>query len=86
VGEEVLSLLTSRGELIQVSPEVVFLPRTYEEMVARIRSHIEREGSITLGQTRDLFKTSRKYAQAILEHLDEVGTTMRKGDARTLRA
>jgi len=86
VGEEVFSVLIGRGDLIQVSPDVVFLPKTYEEMVTRIRSHIEREGTITLAETRDLFDTSRKYAQAILEHLDEVGITRREGDARTLRS
>ena len=85
VGEEVLGVLVGRGDLVQVSPEVLFLPQTYEEMVARIRAHIEREGSITLGQTRDLLKTSRKYAQGLLEHLDETGVTKRVGDERVLR-
>jgi selenocysteine-specific elongation factor len=85
VGEEVLEVLIARGDLVQVSPEVLFLPQTYEAMVARIRAHIEHEGSITLAQVRDLFDTSRKYAQAILEHLDEVGITKRVGDERVLR-
>ncbi len=85
VGEEVLGVLVNRGDLVQVSPEVLFLPQTYGEIVARIRAHIEREGSITLAQTRDLFGTSRKYAQGLLEHLDEVGVTKRVGDARVLR-
>jgi selenocysteine-specific elongation factor len=53
-------------------------------MVTRVRSHIEQEGSITLAQVRDLFGTSRKYAQALLEHLDEKGITRRVGDARVL--
>ncbi|MBU0703935.1 MAG: selenocysteine-specific translation elongation factor [Chloroflexi bacterium] len=85
VGEEVLGVLVGRGDLVQVSPEILFLPQTYEEMVTRIRAHIEREGSITLGQTRDLLKTSRKYAQGLLEHLDETGVTKRVGDERVLR-
>ncbi len=85
VGEEVLGVLADRGELVQVSPEVLFLPKTYEEMVARIRAHIEHEDSITLAQARDMFRTSRKYAQALLEHLDEVGMTKRVGDKRVLR-
>ncbi len=85
VGEEVLGVLIGRGDLQQVSADVLFLPETYEEMVTRIRAHIGREGSITLAQTRDMLKTSRKYAQALLEHLDEVGVTKRVGDARTLR-
>ncbi|MFQ6101412.1 MAG: selenocysteine-specific translation elongation factor [Anaerolineae bacterium] len=85
VGEEVLGVLVSQGDLVQVSPDVLFLPATYEEMVARIRARIEHEGSVTLGQTRDMLKTSRKYAQALLEHLDEIGVTKRVGDERVLR-
>jgi selenocysteine-specific elongation factor len=85
VGEEVLGVLVARGDLVQVSPEVLFLPETYEEMVARIRAHIEQEGSITLAHVRDLFQTSRKYAQGLLEHLDETGVTKRVGDERVLK-
>ena len=84
VGEEVLSVLIARGDLIQVSPDVLFLPTTYEEMVRRIRAYIREHGSITLAQTRDLFQTSRKYAQALLEHLDAIGVTRRVGDERVL--
>lgn len=85
VGEDVLGVLTSRGDLVQVSPEVLFLSQTFAEMVARIQARIKREGSITLGQTRDLLKTSRKYAQGLLEHLDETGVTKRVGDERVMR-
>ncbi|MBN1977677.1 MAG: selenocysteine-specific translation elongation factor [Anaerolineae bacterium] len=85
VGEEVLGVLISRRDLVQASPEVLFLPETYERMVARVRDHIEREGSITLAQVRDMFQTSRKYAQGLLEHLDEIGVTKRMGDERVLK-
>jgi selenocysteine-specific elongation factor len=85
VGEEVLGVLIARGEMVQVSPEVLFLPETYEKMVARIRTHIAQEGSITLAQVRDMFQTSRKYAQGLLEHLDEIGVTKRVGDERVLK-
>jgi selenocysteine-specific elongation factor len=85
VGEEVLGVLIAQGDLVPVSPGVLFLPQTYEKMKARVRAHIEREGSITLAQTRDMFGTSRKYAQGLLEHLDEIGVTKRVGDARVKR-
>jgi selenocysteine-specific elongation factor len=85
VTEEVLGVLIARGDLVQVSPDVLFLPETHEEIVARIRATIEREGGITLAQARDMLGTSRKYAQAILEHLDETGVTRRVGDERVLR-
>ncbi len=84
VGEEVLGVLLARGDLVQVSPEVLFLRTTYEEMVARLRAHIRQHGSVTLAQVRDLFQTSRKYAQALLEYLDSVGITRRVGDERVL--
>jgi len=38
-----------------------------------------------LGETRDLLDTSRRYAQALLEHMDRVRVTKRVGDARVLR-
>lgn len=84
VGEDVLAVLLARGDLVQVSPEVLFLAATYEDMVRRIREHIQKEGSITLAQARDLLQTSRKYAQGLLEHLDERGVTRRVGDERVL--
>jgi selenocysteine-specific elongation factor len=85
VGEEVLSVLISRGDLVQVSSGVLFLSETYKELESRIRTHLERERTITLAQTRDMLKTTRKYAQALLEHLDEIGVTKRTGDERVLR-
>ncbi len=84
VGEDVLNVLIGRGDLIVVSPTVLFLSSTYQEICQRIREHIEMTGSITLAQTRDMLGTSRKYAQAILEYLDEIGVTRRKGDERVL--
>jgi len=40
---------------------------------------------VTLAQVRDLLGTSRKYAQALLEHMDEERITRRVGDERVLR-
>ena len=38
-----------------------------------------------LPEVRDMLDTTRKYIQALLEHLDSIGVTMRAGDARKLR-
>jgi selenocysteine-specific elongation factor len=48
-------------------------------------SRIQAEGSITVAQVRDLFQASRKYALALMEHLDEQRITKRVGDTRVLR-
>jgi len=85
VGEEVLNALIERGDFILVSSDVLLRKKDYDSMVAGIRTTIEQKEKITLAEVRDLFKTSRKYAQAILEHLDANGTTARDGDFRRLR-
>jgi selenocysteine-specific elongation factor len=46
---------------------------------------MEENGKITLAEVRDLFTTSRKYAQAFLEHLDAMDITVRDGDFRKLK-
>ncbi|MFQ5342443.1 MAG: selenocysteine-specific translation elongation factor [Anaerolineae bacterium] len=84
VGRNVLSALVEQGYLTQVSEDVLFLTETYAEMVEQIVEHIERTGSITVAQARDMLKTSRKYALALLEHLDEARVTRRVGDERVL--
>jgi selenocysteine-specific elongation factor len=84
-GEEVLQALFEQGRLVQVSPEVLFDLDTYHRLVDEVRAFISRSGSITVAQARDVFQTSRKYALALLEHLDETGVTRRTGDERTLR-
>ena len=85
IGEEALNALLERDELIFVSPEVVFRKQDYDSMVATIRDQLIRNGKITLAEVRDQFNTSRKYAQALMEHLDAIGTTIRDGDFRKLR-
>jgi selenocysteine-specific elongation factor len=78
--------LLRQQKLMAVGSDVVFLPETYQTAVARVREVIQRDGQITAAQVRDMFNTSRKYALALLEHLDEIGVTKRVGDARILRS
>jgi len=40
---------------------------------------------VTLAEVRDILSTSRKYSQALLEHMDAERITRRVGDARVLR-
>ena len=85
VGQEVLSALLERGTLLAVSAEVLFLEETYAAMEVQVREQIYAAGSVTVAGVRDLFGTSRKYALALLEHMDQKRITVRKGDERVLR-
>ena len=85
VGEEVLNALIELGELVPVSSDVIFRKKDYDGMVEKIRVELQRKGSITLGEVRDMLNTTRKYIQALLEHLDSMGVTLRDGDSRKLK-
>ena len=85
VGEEIFNALLELEKLIEVSAEVVFRKQDYDSIVMKIKQTIQKNGQITLAEVRDLFKTSRKYAQALLEHLDSINVTVRSGDFRKLK-
>ncbi len=82
---ELISALLYQGTLTRLSEDVLLLKETYAEMVDGIVAHIEANGSMTVAQVRDRYHTSRKYALAIMEHLDEQKITRRVGDERVLR-
>ncbi|HWE15119.1 MAG TPA: selenocysteine-specific translation elongation factor [Solirubrobacteraceae bacterium] len=68
------------GRSMHAHPEAIEHVRTVVERVA------SDEGSITLARLRDELGTSRKYAQALLEHLDAARVTRRQeDDSRVLR-
>ena len=85
VGEEVFNVLLARQEFVQVASDIVFRRIEYEALLAMVDEKVGVGGTITVGAFRDLAQTSRKYAMAFLEHLDELGVTVREGDTRRLR-
>ncbi len=81
---DLLNILIEQGKVVKVSEGVVFDAAVYGEMVQKIKAYIKAQGKVTLAEVRDLFNTSRKYAQAFMEHLDEKRITRRIGDERVL--
>ena len=79
---DLLNLLVEQHKVVKVSESVVFAASAYDEMVKRITTHIKTNGKISLAEVRDMFQTSRKYAQALLEYLDGKKITRRIGDER----
>ena len=84
-GEEILNAMIELNELITVSSDVIFRKQDYDLMKNTIKTELLHKERITLSEVRDHFNTSRKYAQALLEHLDSIGLTVRDGDFRKLR-
>jgi selenocysteine-specific elongation factor len=84
VGEDVYSALLDLGDLKAIAPDVVYRGEDYKHYIQRVIDHLKENERINAGELRDLLKTSRKYAIAILEHLDDKGVTRRVGDERHL--
>lgn len=85
IGSDLLEGLLSSQILVAVSDQVVFTPDALSQMREWVRETITTKGELSLAQFRDHFKTSRKYAAAVLEYFDSTGFTYRKGDVRGLR-
>ncbi len=84
IGDDLARFLLESGSLVQVSEDVIFKTDTYDEMVEKVTEDLKEKGTITVADVRDKFQTSRKYALALMEHLDAVGVTVRDGDLRRL--
>ena len=85
IDPEVLNLLDDEGRVAKVSETVAFSSSAYREMIDRISAYITEHGEITVADVRDMFGTSRKYALALMDHMDHERITRRVGDVRVLR-
>ncbi len=82
VGEDVLRALIDLGEVVQVEADVIFSRDAYDALTEGVLAMIDAEEEVTAKTIRDRYQTSRKYAIALLEHLDANRITRRVGDRR----
>jgi selenocysteine-specific elongation factor len=82
---DLLNLLIGQNKVVKVADGVVFSASAYKEMVDKVMAYAKDKGRVTLAEVRDLFDTSRKYAKALLEYMDEKKLTRRVGDERVVR-
>jgi selenocysteine-specific elongation factor len=81
-GTEFLQYLLRTGELVKVSEDLFFQKDILLEAISKVTAYIREKGEITVGELRDLLKTSRKYALPLLEYFDREKLTRRVGDKR----
>lgn len=82
IDPDLLGALIDLGRVVKIADGVVYDRGAYEQIEKDVVDLMERNGSITLAGFRDHFQTSRKYAQATLEYLDQRRITRRVGDER----
>lgn len=82
VDADLIAALVEEGQVVRVSEGLIFARDAYDDLVACVLDLIDGDGEVTVAAVRDAAATSRKYALALLEHLDAVRVTRRLGDAR----
>jgi selenocysteine-specific elongation factor len=83
---EDLAALRAAGRAVRVSKTLHYHRDVLDEARRRVLALAQRSGgAVTLAQLRDELGTSRKFAQALLEHLDSEKVTIRRGDAHYVR-
>jgi len=81
---DLLNLLVQQNKVVKVTEGVIFATAAYNEMLDIVTTYLKANGKVTLAEARDMLHTSRKYAQAFMEHLDSRKITRRVGDDRVL--
>ena len=81
-----LAALRDAGRAVRVSKSLHY----HVDALGNIRARLvelakQNGGAVTLAQLRDELDTSRKFAQALLEHFDSEKVTIRRGDEHVLR-
>ena len=81
-----LRVLREAGRAVRVTQNLHYHSDVLQSMRNRIIDLAGRNGgSVTLAQLRDDLNTSRKFAQALLEHFDSEKLLIRRGEAHVLR-
>jgi len=80
-----LPSLRAAGRAVRVGRSLHYHPEALGEIERRVVELCDREGQATIAGLRDELGTSRKFAQALLEHFDGEKLTRRVGDAHVLR-
>ena len=80
--QNLLSLLTERRKIVQGEDGFILHSQWLEELVAKIRNLKGKE--LSVGQFKEMTGLSRKYAIPLLELLDQMKVTRRRGPTREI--
>jgi selenocysteine-specific elongation factor len=77
-----IRILQERGEVVRVLSHGFVDASRLDSMLEDLRKHMSAHSGLTVGEFKELFGLSRKYAVPLLEYLDHEGYTKRVGDSR----
>ncbi len=84
LAKQILLDLVKDGDLVKINASHCMSSPVWEKALAMAIQKLKADGSITLGEFRDILGTSRKYAVMLLEAFDQKRITKMTGDTRIL--
>ena len=81
-----LAHLERQQELVRAPGNLWFARAAVDELRARVVAHLEQHGEIDTASYKGLTGTTRRTTVPLMELLDELRVTRRKGDVRILRS
>lgn len=82
---DVLQALIREKKLIKISNDVILHSTIVDKTFEILKDYLNKNGTITVSEFRQLANTSRKYAVPFVEYSDAIGFTIREGDNRRLK-
>ena len=79
---QLVQVLVDREKAINLEGKIYFHTDTVEEGVQKLIAAFKSKSELTMSEIRVLLDTTRKYALPLLNHYDNKGYTVRKGDIR----
>jgi len=84
--EKIFHLLLRQGDLVRITTDLTLSRASMEDVKSRLLGLRERgQEEVTVGDVKQLFGLTRKFAIPLLEHLDRTRFTRRVGDKRVFR-
>jgi selenocysteine-specific elongation factor len=82
VFQQAIAFLIEQGSVHKAGADFLFSVAVWEEFVSFIRQRLTAHPSLSIGDLKERFGVTRKWAVPILEETDRLGLTERKGDFR----
>ncbi len=82
--EAVIRYLCQQGLAVELPDGLLFERQYYQKAKGEVIGFLEKNGTITIQQVRDLLGFSRKYIIPLLNKLEEEGIIRRRGEERIL--
>ncbi|HWR83064.1 MAG TPA: SelB C-terminal domain-containing protein, partial [Candidatus Deferrimicrobium sp.] len=80
--KEAIKYIIDSGAGYKCGSEFLFLSKVWNEIVEFIKTHLNGAGTLTVGDLKERFGFTRKFAIPILEETDRLKLTRRDGDIR----